>query len=286
MDLTLMDLHGSTDYARLKVTPRLCGRLRCGAGWCRDRAASGRLDDHELWLVWAGRGAMRTHAGDFELRPGFCAWMRPGGIYDAQTEASPRHRLGITYIHFDLQERRGGKWRKLDATRSAGHEFQHAPYLTYMEIVTRRIVQLANHDATGDPSAEIAAGDLLRALLIDWQLWAKRTHRNDTDRVHRETIGRIAAAMRDDPAGIAPVAELAAGAGYSTSHFHDLFKRVLGVGPQQFAIQVKIERARQLLSESDASVGRIAEQLGYRDVYFFSRQFRQVTGMAPSGMRR
>lgn len=276
----MTDLYSSLDYGQLRVEPRLCGRLRCNADWRRDRGASQRLADHELWLVWAGRGWMQSHAGPFELRPGMCVWMRPGGIYDAETDPAARHRLGITYLHFDLMQQHGRRWRRLDPRRSAGHEFQQVPDLTYMDVVTRRIVQLVHRDAGSS-----AACDLLRAMLVEWQTWAVQRPGSDRQQVHRQTIERIATAMRDQPGQIAPVAELAERAGYSAAHFHALFKQVVGVGPQQFAIQVKIERARQLLSESDASVGAIAEQLGYQDIYFFSRQFKQVTGVTPSAMR-
>ena len=47
-----------------------------------------------------------------------------------------------------------------------------------------------------------------------------------------------------------------------------------------------MERARLLLAESSLSVGMIAEALGFRDVFFFSRQFRQRTGLTPTAYRK
>ena len=59
-----------------------------------------------------------------------------------------------------------------------------------------------------------------------------------------------------------------------------------GHRPQAYVIEAKLERARQLLAESALSISEIAEALGYRDIYFFSRQFRQRTGGSPTDYRR
>src|SRR5262245_59777514 len=80
-----------------------CGRLACGRNWCRTRENSLALKDWEFWLVWRGRGWMATLGEKFEIGPGFCALMRPGGIYDAGHDSADP--LGITYIHFDWLRR-------------------------------------------------------------------------------------------------------------------------------------------------------------------------------------
>ena len=43
----------------------------------------------------------------------------------------------------------------------------------------------------------------------------------------------------------------------------------------------RVRQAQRMLMESDASMSEIAERVGYRDVHFFSRQFKQVTGLSP-----
>ncbi len=282
MDHRRKSLHLSTpDWRRAQVEPALCGRLRCGAGWQREPGVSERLTDHELWLVWAGRGAMQTHAGDFVLRPGFVAWMRPGGIYEAQTD--PIDRLGITFCHFDLYRRHGGRRVKLDPRTSAGREFFELTDLAYADNLTRRVVELTREPFTPPDAARDAARALLAGLLTDLAGVEAPLH---ADTAPTRTMRRIAATMRDRPDEIPPVPELAERAGYSPSHFQALFREAMGVSPRPYAISARIDRARQLLIESDLSVSQIASECGYRDVYFFSRQFRQKTGRPPTAYRR
>jgi AraC family transcriptional regulator, arabinose operon regulatory protein len=52
---------------------------------------------------------------------------------------------------------------------------------------------------------------------------------------------------------------------------------------------VKRERVRRAgvdLAESSMSVTAVAERNGYEDIYFFSRQFKQVTGLSPRQYRK
>ena len=75
---------------------------------------------------------------------------------------------------------------------------------------------------------------------------------------------------------------LAALSGISYSYMKKLFVRVYGVSPKQYAIQLKMNYACDLLSTGGYTVSETAELCGFRDVYFFSRQFKNVMGCPPS----
>jgi transcriptional regulator GlxA family with amidase domain len=55
--------------------------------------------------------------------------------------------------------------------------------------------------------------------------------------------------------------------------------------PARFLVRARIDRARRLLTETNLSVTRVAEMLGYPDIAYFSRQYRRHTGQPPSGAR-
>jgi AraC family transcriptional regulator len=79
--------------------------------------------------------------------------------------------------------------------------------------------------------------------------------------------------------------DLAALSGMSQFHFSLLFKRSLGTTPYQYLLQQRIERAKQLLKNSDRSIMEIALVCGFNSHSHLSKQFRQFTGITPKAYR-
>ncbi|MBK4348648.1 helix-turn-helix domain-containing protein [Lacisediminihabitans changchengi] len=81
------------------------------------------------------------------------------------------------------------------------------------------------------------------------------------------------------------VPELAAMAGLSASHFSTLFRASAGASIKEYLKRLRSARARELLLTTDLPVTQIAAAVGYDDALYFSRQFRAVNGISPSGFR-
>ena len=71
----------------------------------------------------------------------------------------------------------------------------------------------------------------------------------------------------------------------SCPHFRRLFKEYAGLSPHQYYLQVKVNRAKELLEHERLSVKQISAQLGFDDEYYFSRLFKKKTGVSPSNWR-
>jgi AraC family transcriptional regulator len=81
------------------------------------------------------------------------------------------------------------------------------------------------------------------------------------------------------------LADLAGAIGISQFHFSHLFKQSIGTSPHQYLIQQRIERAQQLLKQTDRSIVDIAFECGFNSHSHLSKQFRQLTGMTPKSYR-
>ena len=278
-------------WSDLSVRMHRGGRVRCEPGWELSGAWSRRLADFDLWFVWAGNGRMVTRGGPITLRPGVCLWMRPGGLYEASQDA--RERLGVTFIHFDLVDDQGRAYPGASSLLGSGHgqlprEVHDLLDVNYVDAVTRRILELRQEGPRGARDARRTGSELLKALLMDFDGSPGRTGDRavaGTERHHRDLMRRAAATIAQSPSEAPAVAQLARTAGYTPDHFTRVFKQQLGLTPQAYAVRARLERARQLLLESSLSIGQIAQGLGYRDVYFFSRQFKEKTGRTPSSYR-
>jgi len=93
-------------------------------------------------------------------------------------------------------------------------------------------------------------------------------------------------AVRGEVDGRVDYARLAEELGTSESTLRRRFHEATGTSPHGYLLQCRAAEARRLLGETDLPVKAIADRLGYRDVYFFSRQFRQLTGVPPAMYRR
>jgi AraC-like DNA-binding protein len=71
----------------------------------------------------------------------------------------------------------------------------------------------------------------------------------------------------------------------SYSWFRKMFKAHTGVSPARYHNELRITRAKELLSHSSISVKRLADLLDFENVYYFSKIFKKHTGVSPSAFR-
>lgn len=63
------------------------------------------------------------------------------------------------------------------------------------------------------------------------------------------------------------------------------FKQLTGLPPKAYALTVRIDQAKELLTTSQKSIATISDQLGFSSPSHFTSQFRQHTGQTPSSYR-
>ena len=97
---------------------------------------------------------------------------------------------------------------------------------------------------------------------------------------------KLALRLGADPAIVTPVKQMADMLGYQPAYFCRVFKRAVGEAPRDFVVRARVERAQRLLAQPGLAIRKVAERLGYRSAYFFSRQFKAKVGVSPSAYRR
>lgn len=79
--------------------------------------------------------------------------------------------------------------------------------------------------------------------------------------------------------------ELADSLGYHRTYLSKKFKEYTGVSPQQFLLRIRMERAVALLQKS-LTIKEVASSVGFNDALYFSKQFKNWYGIAPSEYRK
>ncbi|MET3208437.1 UNVERIFIED_CONTAM: AraC family transcriptional regulator of arabinose operon [Paenibacillus sp. PvR008] len=245
-------------------------KIVCEPGWkwqVRERP----MPNYDLFYVWSGEGTVVLNGESYPVSQGSCFLFKPGD--DTRATHNPQKPLILTYIHFDLTEQPEiipASYRMLEETVEVEH-------------MLARYVRLRLERAYG---AEEEGRLILKQLMIHL-LRADRKEPQEQPASHQltEAIRETANYVRQHPGLPHRVEDLAARAGLSPRYFSIKFKELLGVSAQSHIINMRIERAQHLLLHAGMNVTEVAEALGYRDIFFFSRQFKQYTGKSPSEIR-
>ena len=97
---------------------------------------------------------------------------------------------------------------------------------------------------------------------------------------------RLRKSMDANFRGTIELEELARQCGRSVSQVVRICRRYSGMTPHQYLLERRFRIARLYLTGSCRSIKEIAEETGFRDHFYFSRFFRQRTGVSPSVWRR
>jgi len=97
------------------------------------------------------------------------------------------------------------------------------------------------------------------------------------------TIAHLHRAYREE----IEIGSLAQEAKLSRWQYGNLFRDLTGESPNRYLNRLRMEQAKRLLAASPSSrVNEIAERVGFRDEYYFSRRFKQTTGLTPTQFAR
>lgn len=68
----------------------------------------------------------------------------------------------------------------------------------------------------------------------------------------------------------------------SEVYFRRLFTGKYAMTPKQFIVNIRIEKAKQLLKEGQMNIGEVAKRSGFTNPYHFSRIFKEKVGITPT----
>jgi AraC-like DNA-binding protein len=97
----------------------------------------------------------------------------------------------------------------------------------------------------------------------------------------QKALEMIKARIQDPPT----LGELASFSGLSRTYFSHVFKEVMEMRLQDYLIQTRLGTAKDLLSNIDLRIKKVAYEAGFCDPNYFSRFFRKKMGLNPTNWR-
>ena len=135
-----------------------------------------------------------------------------------------------------------------------------------------------------DPSTQLY-GDGLTAAIAARLFTDPATSGTDAKGLAPWQLRRVVAYLDAQLPQRVDLADLAALAGLSQSHFSRAFKASTGMALYRWQLDARIRHAQALLIDTHASLDQVAEATGFADAVHFGRTFRKLTGATPAAWR-
>ena len=128
--------------------------------------------------------------------------------------------------------------------------------------------------------------DLLATRLLAAHIGVPSTAEPIMGGLSPHALRRAIERLRSDSAADVSLGALASDAGLSRFHFCRAFKESTGLSPHAWLRQQRLERAMNMLRETEAPIDSVAAALGYTSQTAFTAAFKKLTGETPSDWRR
>jgi len=144
----------------------------------------------------------------------------------------------------------------------------------------KSIISYAEQEAMG---YQQVASSIVRHMM--GLLYFKNQNSLFSDKEVVEKINQARILIRDNISNSVSPAEIAEQLGLGYSWFRKAFKKYAGISPAQFQLQIRLQRAKDLLLNTNQSVSEIAYELTFDTPGQFSTFFRQKANMTPKEFR-
>ena len=162
--------------------------------------------------------------------------------------------------------------------------------VNFQDPAAQQLMRLLIADANEGYTTERLYTDYLSQALAVRMLFLGRqtmpqTNYRSTSALPKHVLRRVIERMRSFSSDLSLQA-LANESGYSRVHFVRMFKTATGYSPHNYLLNMKLERARELLKNPAMSLIDIALDCGFASHSHMSRLFHKNVGITPSAYRR
>ena len=242
----------------------------------RSVGTSGRiLNEFQIVYIPGGRGKLRMKQGEYGIEPGNAFLVFPGvwHWYASDIETGwDEYWVGFKGRYAQTLLENG-----VLSTERPVIEIGISSVITHL---LHEMFEIAEREPPGfQPKL---AGSVIRLLAYSLSFAQQQNHGDEAERIVQQA--RIA--MENHIFDNLDMEELSLQLEISYTHFRTLFKNYTGQSPYQYYLNMKINKAKEMLETGGFSVKKVALDLAFENQYYFSRLFKKKTGISPSCWHR
>ena len=174
----------------------------------------------------------------------------------------------------------------LEPTFRRQHRFASRLHLKRVPLaqLEQLVESMERECAEEQPGREVA----LRAKLLELMVYLSRAYTNsDTTEAHALLrVGNVIGALENNFSKDWKLDDLLKIAHMSRSNLMRIFRKATSQTPIEYLMRLRIQRAMEMLRNSDLTITEIALEVGFNDSNYFTRQFRRSLGKSPSSFRQ
>ncbi len=236
------------------------------------------LQEYQMLYLVEGEGFFRsTHVKETKLKPGDLFILFPGEWHSYGP--LPNQKWKSYWIGF--------KGRNMDDRVHGGflsceHPIHHIGFSMSILHLYEEALHAAMEEAAY--SQQLLAGIVNH--MIGMMYSQERNIILNRNQFHVNLINKARLRIRESLESDLTIQQVASELGVSYSNFRKLFKEYTGISPALYQQDLRLQRAKEMLSTTGLSIKEIAYQLNFDSPDYFSSKFRNKTGMKPSQFRQ
>jgi AraC-like DNA-binding protein len=194
--------------------------------------------------------------------------------------------VNVSFKPLQAMSEQEKKWFREDVTQSVMNPLPNHIRLKKPIVIEKLIYDIIFEFERKFPYYEASAKGLFTSLWI--QLLRENDWNNNNKHLKSkwEQLDRIKNYISHNANKEITLDELSSFANLTKHYLCRLFKSGFGMSPIQYHVQIRMEKAKQMIQFSSLSLTRIAEELGFQSIHTFSRTFRKLEGVSPSSYRK
>lgn len=234
------------------------------------------INEYQILYITEGRGTFTTaSAGKYSISEGDIFLIFPGEWHTY----SPDPETGWKEYWI------GFKGINIDSRVAAGFFSKHSPiyrigYNDTLISLFKEAIQVAKKQEKH--FQQLLAGIVNYMLGLAFSIDSNKKLKNS---MNLEFVNRARAFMLENIESNIEIPEVADYLHISYSSFRHIFKQYTGIAPSQYYLNLKIQRAKDMLKSSTASIKEISYILHFDTPEYFTKLFKKKTGLTPSQFR-
>jgi AraC-like DNA-binding protein len=232
---------------------------------------------HEFWeLTYVDFGNMRTTVDDHEyvLSQGKAMLYGPGQYHMQKTDGSTF--INFITISFDMKMTKEDEEAMKNRVFSVGND--QAEIIKNI-LAENRIAQPYYETMIINELKRFIIG-LIRMIILDQRVSSLNSMAKK--HVESDVVKRAQTYIHENLGKDIKIDDIARYANLSKPHLSAIFKKLTSVTPNEYMINARLTKGKELIRDGKLNITEIAEVLGYSSIHYFSRQFKKRYGVSPS----